>query len=129
MPAARTGTTAYAGYHQTEAVSGSVYAARGAAVRTSYSGGYGMYGQSWYGASPGAWAPPGWTAGQAWSTATWPAVGASLGWGDSVQPVVYNYGDNVTYQGDQVYYGNQPVATADEYYQQASALAGSARCA
>ena len=43
-----------------------------------------------------------------------------------MQPVVYNYGDNVTYQGDQVYYGNQPFATADEYYQQASALAASA---
>ena len=34
MPAAGTGSTAYAGYHQTEAVSGSVYAARGAAVRS-----------------------------------------------------------------------------------------------
>ena len=127
MSAAKAGGgAAYAGYHQTEAVSGSVYAARGAAVRTSYSGGYGMYGQSWYGAHPGAWAPTGWTAGQAWNAAAWPAVGASLGWSDGVQPVVYNYGDNVTYQSDQVYYGNQPFATADEYYQQASNLAASA---
>ena len=36
VSAARTGSAAYAGYHQTEAVSGSVYAARGAAVRSSY---------------------------------------------------------------------------------------------
>ena len=67
---------------------------------------------------PGAWTPTGWTAGQAWSPATWPAVGA-FGWGGSVQPVAYDYGTNVTYQGDQVYYGGQPVATADQYYQQA----------
>ena len=71
------------------------------------------------------WAPTGWTAGQAWSAAAWPAVAATLGWGGGVQPADYNYGTNVTYQGDQVYYGDQPVATADQYYQQASSLAAS----
>jgi hypothetical protein len=122
--AAKTQTAAYAGHHQTEAVSGSVAAARGASVRTAYSA-PGLYGKSWYAANPGAWAPAGWTAGRAWSTATWPAVGASLGWG-SVQPAAYNYGTNVTYQGNEVYYGDQPAATAEEYYQQASAVAESA---
>jgi hypothetical protein len=39
--------------------------------------------------------------------------------------VYYSYGDNVYYQGDQVYYGNQPVASADEYAQQAEAIATS----
>jgi hypothetical protein len=125
ISAAATGHTAYAGQHQTEALSGSVYAARGAAVRTSYNGA-GMYGQGWYGAHPGAWAPRGWTAGQAWSAATWPAVGASLGWESGVQPFAYNYGTNITYQDDQVCYGDQPIATADQYYQQASVLAQSA---
>ncbi|MGO8744845.1 MAG: hypothetical protein ACLQNE_02540 [Thermoguttaceae bacterium] len=124
MPAARTGTAAYAGNHQTEAVSGSVAAARGASVRTAYSD-PGLYGQDWHAANPSAWAPAGWGAGQAWGTATWPTVGASLGWG-SVQPAAYDYGTNITYQDDQVYYGNQPVATAAEYYQQASTLAASA---
>ena len=41
------------------------------------------------------------------------------------QPIYYDYGNNVSYQGDQVYYGDQPVATADQYYQQASTLAQS----
>jgi len=122
MPAARTGTAAYAGHHQTEALSGSLYAARGAMVRGSFSG-YGMYGQGWRAANPGAWAPAGWAAGSAWTPATWPAVGASLGWAAGVQPVVYNYGGNVTYQDDQVYYGSQPVATAEQYYEQAATLA------
>jgi hypothetical protein len=37
--------------------------------------------------------------------------------------VYYNYGDNVYYQDDSVYYGDQPVATAAEYAQQAEAIA------
>lgn len=118
------GGAAYAGYHQTEAVNGNVAAARGAAVRTNYSG-YGMYGAAWHTANPGAWTAAGWTAGQAWTPATWPAVGTTLGWGTAVQPVAYDYGTNITYQGDQVYYGSQPVATAEQYYQQASELAQS----
>ena len=74
---------------------------------------------------PAAWNPTGWTAGRAWGAATWPAVGAWYGWGGSVQPIYYDYGNNISYQGDQVYYGDQPVATADQYYQQAATLAQS----
>jgi hypothetical protein len=125
MSAAGAGSAAHAGYHQTEALSGSVSAARGAAVRSSYNG-YGMYGEGWHAANPGAWAAAGWKPGYAWTPATWPAVGACCGWAAGVQPVVYNYGGNVTYQDDQVYYGSQPVATAEQYYQQASTLAASA---
>jgi hypothetical protein len=113
----------YAGFHQTEAASGGVYAARGAAVRSSYTGG--AFNQGWYAAHPGAWNPAGWTAGRAWGVATWPAVGSWYGWGGATQPIYYDYGNNVTYQGDQVYYDNQPVAPADQYYQQTSTLAQS----
>jgi hypothetical protein len=44
------------------------------------------------------------------------------GW---TQPVYYSYGDNVYYDDGQVYYGTQPVATADEYAQQAETIATS----
>ena len=74
---------------------------------------------------PRRWAPAGWAAGRVWATTTWPAIGLSLGWG-SIQPAVYDYGNNVTYQDNEVYYGTQPAATAEEYYQQASAVAESA---
>ena len=55
------------------------------------------------------WAATGWKAGYAWTPATWSAVGASMGLAASVQPVAYSYGNNITYQDDQVYYGSQPV--------------------
>jgi hypothetical protein len=125
MVAAGTGAAGVAAYHQTVPVSGSVYAARGAAVRTSYTGA-GMYGATWQAANPGAFAPAGWAAGQAWTAASWPAIGASVGYAAATQPVPYNYGDNITYQNNQVYYGDQPVATAEQYYQQASTLAQTA---
>ena len=99
-------------------------AARGAAVRGSYNH-YDVYGRGWYGAHPGAWAAAGWGAGQAWGTTAWPATSAALGLAADALPIPYNYGSNITYQGDQVYYGDQPAATADQYYQQAATLAQS----
>ena len=53
-----------------------------------------------------------------WGWATWPAVTSWFPWGWS-QPVYYNYGSNVYYQDDMVYYGNTPVATAADYAYQA----------
>ena len=53
--------------------------------------------------------------------ATWPAIGTWLGW--NLTPAYYDYGENITYQDDTVYYGNQPAATTQQYYQQAVDLA------
>ena len=85
-----------------------------------------MYGQGWYGSQPhrlGAGrldGRPGVSPGHL-------ACGRRIaGLGGRVQPMPYNYGTNITYQDNQVYYGNQPVATADEYYQQAATLAAEA---
>lgn len=39
------------------------------------------------------------------------------------QPIYYNYGDNVYYDAGQVYYGDQPVASSEEYAQQAATIA------
>lgn len=56
--------------------------------------------------------------------ATWGAVTGWVGYGWS-EPTSYSYGENVYYSGDQVYYGDQPVATAVEYAQQAEVIAAS----
>jgi hypothetical protein len=106
-------------------ITGTMFAARGAAVRGAYNGA-GTFDRNWYGAHPGAWTAAGWAAGRAWNTAAWSTVVPALGWASSVQPIPYDYGTNITYQDNQVYYGNQPTATADQYYQQAATLAQSA---
>lgn len=57
--------------------------------------------------------------------ATWAAVTSWFPWGWN-QPVYYNYGENVYYEGDSVYYGDQVVATSAEYAEQAQSIAASA---
>jgi len=105
------------------AISGSVAAARGTAVRNSFDN-YGAFGHDWYGFHPGAWAAAGWGASTAWHAAAWTSIGAWCGWGN-VAPIAYDYGNNVTYVDNQVYYGDQVAATADQYYQQAATIAQS----
>ncbi len=69
---------------------------------------------------------PGWAAFAvtrplAW--ATWGSVGSWCGYGG--QPTSYNYGEDVYYSGDQVYSGDQPIATTEEYAEQAATIASS----
>jgi hypothetical protein len=90
-----------------------------------------QFGQDWNANHQLAWTPTGMNAA-AWGAAGWGAaamdygmVGNWLGM-DSAPADNYDYGNNVTYQGDTVYNGNQPVASSDQYYQQASDLANNA---
>lgn len=96
------------------------YVAAGA-VRTNFNH-YNFYGPGWYRNYPGAWFATGWAAGAAWNAATWSSVGAYCGYGD-VQPIYYDYGNNVTYQDNSVYVNGQDVGTSQEYYDQAASLA------
>jgi hypothetical protein len=73
---------------------------------------------------------PGWAARRVTAPYRWAAwgsvvgwVGAGYGWTDAVP---YSYGENVYYEDNSVYYGDQPVATAEEYAQQAEAIVASA---
>jgi hypothetical protein len=103
-------------------VSGAAGAAAGyAAMRNSYSGSS-LYGQQWYVANPGAFAPSAWTAGAAWSQPAWGAV-ASLAGYSSAAPVSYDYGVNVTAQNGNVMLDGQSVGTTAEFSQQAADLA------
>ena len=73
-----------------------------------------------------AWTPNGADAA-AWGTAAWAAAGSPtlnnwLGWGDATD-YPYDYGNNITYDGDNVYYNSQPAGTTEQYYQEASNLA------
>ena len=74
-------------------------------------------------ANPGPRSPSGWAAGSAWTAATWPGIGSWFGYGAYAQPINYDYGSSVVYQGDNVYVNGQDQGTADQYYQQAQTLA------
>lgn len=59
-----------------------------------------------------------------WAQPAWPVLTGWVNYGWT-QPVYYYYGENVYYQNGYVYYGDQPVATEEEYAQQAEAIATS----
>ncbi len=116
---------ATAGYaHNTQQVNSAAMASQAAAVRKTNPAA-GAFNQSWYTAHPDAWHASGWGYGAAWSGGSWAAV-APLAGGAAVQPIPYNYGANFTYQGNQMMNGTQPVASADQYYQEAATTAQSA---
>jgi hypothetical protein len=64
-----------------------------------------------------------WTITRPFAWATWGSIGSWCGY--SGAPTSYGYGEDVYYSGDQVYQGDQPVATAEEYADQAATIADS----
>ena len=62
----------------------------------------------------------------AWNAATWPTLGSWLDLG-TAPAYSYVYGQDITYQGDTVYYGSQPSGTAQQYYREAAQLANPAQ--
>src|SRR3984885_15279000 len=84
---------------------------------------------AWNSAHSWAWTPYGGDArlraGSAGDFAGWPSLSNWLGW-DNVVSYPYNYGEYITYNNNEVYYGSQPAGTAEQYYQEASTLADTA---
>ena len=74
------------------------------------------------GLAPGGIRPRHW-AEAAWTVPAAAAVGAWLG-SAAAPSYQYDYGDNVTYQDGDVYYGSQLAGTQQQYYQEAANLAG-----
>jgi hypothetical protein len=76
----------------------------------------------WYGRYPNAWRPGRWAlAVTTWAAADWATAGDYCGCtGDGIY---YDYGQNVAYEDGTVYYGDQPVASAEQYYDQAGQIA------
>jgi len=92
----------------------------GATVRRNFVH-YNCFNPAWYAHYPNAWRAAAWTAGTFWAGANWGALASTCGY--PVQPVVYDYGSTLVYEGDQVYYNGEPVATADQYMEQAAQIA------
>lgn len=111
--------------HRTAFFSNNALAARGLSVRNNFYYHYGLFRPGWYARYPYAWRPGSWYAAGLWTGLAWGGLVGWFGWPDVVQPVYYDYGNTIVYQGDTVYINNQPGPSAEEYYQQAQTLAES----
>ena len=92
-----------------------------AAVRGNYNN-WGIYGRGWNAQYPGAWVAAGLTAGALWNAATWGAASNYCGYSEQ-PPVYYDYGNSVVYEDSNVYINGDSAGTAEQYYDQAAALA------
>jgi len=110
---------------------GGTYYRSAAAVRTQ--GGYVRTGVAnypcfrpgWYTQHPGAWFAAGWTASAVWRAATWGACSSYGGYAE--EPIYYDYGENVVYQDDGVYFNGEKAYSTEEYVQRAETLAETGR--
>lgn len=83
---------------------------------------WGYFTPAYYGRYPGAWFPGKWAIiGTAWTAATWATTSSYCGCEGS--GTYYDYEQNVTYEDGNVMYEGEPVATEEEYYQQAETIA------
>jgi hypothetical protein len=83
---------------------------------------YNNFNGRWYAQHPGAWLAAGWAASAIWNGAGWGDCSSYCG--VTEEPIMYDYGTNVTYEDDgQVYYDGAPVASQEQYYQQATSIA------
>ena len=98
------------------------WANQGYAVRRGF-GYYNTFGSGWYAKYPGAWLAAGWAASAAWNYAGWYGSSSYVGYPETVAPITYDYGNNVTYQDGNVYYGDQVAATEAQYAEQAATIA------
>jgi hypothetical protein len=103
-------------YYHAQAIAGQRWFAANPVFTSGWAAGHAW---AWH---PAVYAPAAWAAA-AWAPATWPTLGAWLGL--NATPAYYDYGDNITIQGDNVYYGSQSAGTTAQYYQEAVNLAGS----
>jgi hypothetical protein len=104
-------------------ISASAMTDRGVGVRNAFRDD-GLFRRDWWGRYPYAWGGA-WGDDWAYGYGDWDDLASFWDYPVSTPPVEYDYGNNITYQGDTVYYGNQPSETAANYYTQAQVIAQS----
>ena len=112
--------------HVITPVSANDLESRANAVRNNYA--YtGLYNKNFWAAHPEAeWAYASrWGDNWAWGYTGWPALAGFWGMPIDMMPTEYAYGNNITYQNGNVYYGSQPLETTAAYYGQAQNLSQS----
>jgi hypothetical protein len=99
---------------------------QGAYVRNGFHY-YNAFTPGWYARYPGAWAAAGWAAGAAWAAPAWGTCATAVGYPADTTAYTYDYGDNITYQDGNVYFGDQVAATEAQYADQATQIADAGR--
>jgi len=94
---------------------------QGARIRSDF-GHYDCFHDNWWNNYPGAWRAAAWTGAAAvWNAATWDNCYSFCGY--PAEPVYYDYGSNVVYEGETVYVNGDSVGTQEQYAQQAIVIA------
>jgi hypothetical protein len=106
--------------HYTAYRSGAAVRTQAGYVRTGFRG-YNYFNAGWYRDHPGAWRRGAWAPIAYWRWAAYPTIAVFCGY--PATPVVYDYGSTVVYEDNRVFYNGEPVATAEEYADQAINLA------
>lgn len=104
-------------------LSASAMTDRGVGVRNAFRDDS-LFRRDWWGRYPYAWGGA-WGDDWAYGYGDWDDLASFWDYPVNTPPVEYDYGNNITYQGDTVYYGNQPSETAANYYTQAQIIAQS----
>jgi hypothetical protein len=99
---------------------------QGSYIRRGF-GGYNYFNAGWYTAHPGAWRAAAWPAVGYWRWAPYATIASYCGY--PAVPVVYDYGSNVVYEDNRVFYNGEPVASGEEYAAQAMNLASAGQAA
>lgn len=108
----------------TQRVTTSMLDDRGNAVRGSWNNWDAFHGRDWWNRYPNAWWYGGWgDYGYGWNWASWNDMMGLMGLAAASTADYYDYGDTITYNNNNVYYGSNPVASTAEYYDQAQQLA------
>ena len=102
---------------------------QGVAVRNNFNSfhNYNYFNANWCRGHPGAWFTAGWAAGRVWNWCNWNTLSAYCAY--PADPIYYDYGTSVIYEGDTVYVDGESVATTTEYATQATAIADVGRAA
>jgi hypothetical protein len=80
---------------------------------------YNVFGRDWFAQYPGAWYTRGYARG-VWTGASWEDINAWFGSGLPLYD--YTYGNELTYENNDVCVDGHPIATAAKYYDSAAAI-------
>lgn len=79
------------------------------------------YGPRWWVRYPSYWWPRRWVVGTVWWVASWNTAARYVGIDDP--GIYYDYGENVTFDDENVFYEDNKISSTDEFYENANAIA------